>query len=138
MKAYQANGTVIRSRFVKIDATDNNAVLACGANEGAVGISMPGGREAPIPSVTADPPEAAQAGDQLTVFTLHDEDAVLLEAGAGGFTAGDQIESGAGGVGITAVTTSGTVRNIGAIAVETAAAGELGRVLPVMFTHTNP
>lgn len=138
MKFYRANGTIRRARFVKLDTTDNNSVLEADANEKVVGIATVGGREAPIPAVTADPPEAAQSGDQVAVHSTGEEDTVLLEAGTGGWTAGDEIESDADGKGVTAAATAASVRNIGAIAMETVAAGELGHVLPVIYTHTNP
>ena len=137
-KIMRANGTIRVSRFVKIDTADNNSVLEADANEKAVGISQIGGREAPIPSVTADPPEAAQSGDNLAVLGVGEEDTVLLFAGTGGWTAGDELESDADGAGITALTTAATVRNIGAIGLETVSATEYGKVLPVIFKSTIP
>lgn len=137
-KIMKANGIIRVSRFVKMDTTDNNSVLEADANEKVVGISQPGGREAPIPSVTASPPQAAQSGDQLAILGIGEEDTVLLEAGTGGWTAGDELESDADGKGVTAAATAASVRNIGAIALETVSAGEYGKVLPVIYTHTNP
>ena len=131
-KVMIANGTIRVSRFVKMDTTDNNSVLEADANEKVVGISQPGGREAPIPSVTADPVEAAQAADQVAILGPGEEEDVLLRAGTGGWTSGDEIESDADGNGITALTTAATVRNIGAIALETVSASELGKVKPVI------
>ncbi len=137
-KVMTANGTIRVSRFVKIDTADNNSVLEADANEKVVGISGPGGRTPPIPDVTVDPVEAAQATEQVTVLGIGEEDTVLLRAGTGGWTSGDEIESDADGNGITALTTAATVRNIGAIALETVSASELGQVLPVIFKSTIP
>lgn len=133
-----ANGTIRVSRFVKIDTADNQSVLEADANEKVIGISQAGGRDAPIPSVTTDPVEAAQITEQLAVFGIGEEDTVLLRAGSGGWTAGDELESDADGNGVTAATTAATVRNIGAIAQETVSASELGRVIPVIFKSTIP
>ena len=133
-----ANGTIRVSRFVKMDTADNNSVLEADANEKVVGISQNGGREAPIPSVTADPPEAAQAADQLAVLGPGEEEDVLLYAGTGGWTSGDELESDADGAGVTAGTGAASVRNIGAIGLETVSAGEYGKVKPVIFKSTIP
>lgn len=136
-KLFEAGGTIRVSRFVKGGAADH-VVLEADANEKIVGISHPGGREAPIPSLTADPVEAAQAGEHLAIFGIGEEDTVHLVAGSGGLTRFDEVESDADGKGVTAATTAATVRNIGAIALESAAEDELCRVLPVIFKSTIP
>ena len=133
-RTMRANGTINVSRFVKIDTTDNNSVLECGANEKAFGIAQAGGREAPIPSVTADPVEAANDGDNVQVHTLGAE--CLLVIGAGGCTAGDYLKSDASGGGVAIASTQGLLENVGAIALETASAAELALVQVHIFTNT--
>lgn len=128
-KIMQANGTIRRARFVKIDTSDNNSVLEADANERTIGISQIGGREAPLPSVSADPPQAAQAADTVLVHTDNSKrEDVVLEAGSGGWTAGDELISDADGKGVSAATTGTTIQNVGAIALETVSEGELGKV----------
>lgn len=136
MPARISGGTIRRARFVRLDPAANNRVLEADANSPIYGIAQVGGHGTPIPDVTADPPEAAIATLHLNV---HEEGAECdLEIGAGGVTAGDVIESDAEGRGITALTTVATVRNIGARALESAAAGTLSRVVVNVYTKTNP
>jgi hypothetical protein len=127
-----AGGTIRRCRFVFQDSTTDFRVVEGTANCAVTGISQQEGRTAAIPSETADPPQAAQAGEALNIYQTPG-DIVLLEIGTGGITRGDLIESASDGTGITALTTVETVRNIGARAVESAAAGELARV-EIFFT----
>lgn len=131
----RAGGTIRRCRFVKPSTSANNTVLEADANERTIGVSQEAGREAAIPSVVADPPEAAQADDDLMV-NLPGQWA-MLEAGSGGWTAGDRLKSDADGKGVAIATTGTTIQQIGAIALETVSAGELGKVL-VVFTSERP
>lgn len=119
-KAFRANGTIRVARFVKIDPADNNSVLECDANERTIGISQIGGRTAPIPSVTTDPPEAAQSGEDVMVH-LQGENCLLL-IGSGGVTAGGLLKADADGKGVAIDETAGNKEEAGAIALETAAA----------------
>lgn len=134
---YVADGTILVSRFVMASPTTDFRVIQATANAVIVGISQEGSRIAPLPHVTADPPEAAIAGEQLNIFGKN-EVVTMLEAGTGGVVRGDLLEAGTGGTGITALTTVGTVRNIGARALESAAAGELVRVEILKDSRTNP
>lgn len=136
MPARVAGGTIVRARFVKVSTAANNKVLQAGANESVYGISQVGGRTAPTPDVTTDPAQAAIADEHLNVH--EDGEECLLEIGTGGVTAGDLIEADANGKGVTAATTAATVRNVGAKALETAAAGTLSRVKIQILTKTNP
>lgn len=126
-KPYVADGTIRVCRFVKISTTTDFRVKECDANEAVFGISQEASRETPIPSVTTDPPEAAQVDEQLNVFTEPGL-VVMLRAGTGGWTRGDELESDADGNGVTAGTTANSTRQIGAVALESVSAGELGRV----------
>ncbi|MCH9838489.1 hypothetical protein K0U83_22700 [bacterium] len=135
-KAFRATGTILTSSFVKIDVAANNSVDQAGAGEKVFGIAQVGGRTAPIPSVTADPPEAAQAGEDLQVFL--DTHYTILRIGSGGCTAGDSLVSDAAGAGVTATEGAGTSENVGAIALQTAAEGELCPVQVHIEALTTP
>lgn len=128
---YQASGTIRRARFVKVSG--NNTVAEAGANERCIGVAGVGSREAPIPSVTADPPEAAQSGDAVRVHLQNNLDEALRVEAGGTITAGDLLESGSGGVAVTA-TGSGT-HLIEAIALEGGVAGELLKIFRTQFEH---
>lgn len=130
--AMRANGTIRVGRFIKIDTSDNNSVLEADANEQVFGVSGMGGREAPIPSATADPPEAAQAGDNIEIHTLGTS--TLLQIGSGGCTAGDYLKSDADGKGVAVA--GSAIENVGAIALETASEDEYALVLIQTFTAT--
>lgn len=134
-KLMRAGGTIRRARFVNIKTTANNTVEEADANDRTIGISQEGGREAPLPSVTDDPPNAAISGEQLRVH-LPGEPA-LLEIGSGGCTAGDELKSDADGKGVVRASTGTTIQNVGAIALETAVEGELAKVF-VVYAHVRP
>lgn len=131
----RAGGTIRRARFVKLDTSNNNTVLEADANDRTIGISQEYGREAAIPSVTADPPEAAQDDDDLLVHLPGDW--ALLEIGSGGCTAGGRLKSDADGKGVAILGTGTTIQQIGAVALETASEGELAKVL-VVYTSERP
>ena len=134
MKTMKAGGTIRRSRFVKPSTTENNTCLEADANEAVIGISQIGGREAPLPSVTADPPQAAQDGDHVHIHTNNTEcEDVVLEIGSGGITAGAWIKSDADGKGVAAATSGTTLQWVGARALEAASDGELCKVEIIVF-----
>lgn len=128
-----AGGTIRRCRFVKPSTTENHTVLEADANERTIGISQEAGREAAIPSVTADPPEAAQDGDSLQVYWPGDW--ALLEAGSGGWAAGARLKSDADGKGVAIASTGTTIQQIGAIAITAASEGELAPVMVVVTSE---
>ncbi len=136
MKALTANGTIRTARFVKLDASDNNSILEADANERVVGISQIGSRTAPIPDVTADPPEAAQSGEHCNVH-LEGEDCLLM-IGTGGCTAGGLLKSDADGKGVAISEAAAAKQEVGAIALETASAGQYARVTVRVGTVTTP
>lgn len=137
--AARANGTIRVSRFVKIDPADNNSIKEADANERIFGISHEGARVAPIPEVTTDPGEAAQAGESCRVYYPGDGvdgRTCLLLIGSGGCTAGDYLKSDADGKGVALAETAGSKEEVGAIALETCAEGEYAKVLPWRATVT--
>lgn len=125
-KAFTAGGTIRRARFVKLSTAANNTVLEADANERIWGISQMGGRVAPIPSVTDDPPNAAITGEQVGVY--FPGEMTLLEIGSGGCEAGDYLKSDGDGKGVALAETSGLKEEVGAIALETALEGALASV----------
>ena len=129
-----ANGDIRPSRFVKVsNASGQGRALESDANELVVGISMDGTNKAPIPDVAST--NAAESGQHLRVHV--NGEGCLLEAGTGGWTAGELLKSDADGKGVSIATTGTTEQLYGAIALETAAAGELGKVT-VLLGRTRP
>lgn len=134
----RASGTIVRSRFVSMDPTApstgsgsslGNNVVAAVANGKTIGISDVAGRTPPIPDVAIDPPQAAQAGENVRVHCLGSR--CLLEIGTGGCAPGDQLKAASGGTGVVCAT--GTVGRIGAVAITGAVVGELAEVQVVRF-----
>ena len=121
---FVANGTVNPSTFVRIDATDNNKVIAASANsQFLIGVAQEWSKNAPIPNATQ---EAADAGDPLKVYGVGD--ICLLQATTAGWTAGDRLTSDANGNGVTASSTN----YYGAVALTTLSGAGLGRVQVVL------
>lgn len=126
VKSLRANGTIRVARFVKQDTGDNNSVLEADANEQVIGVSQMGGRDAPIPTLTTDPVEAAQAGDDLKFHSIGDN--CLIEAG-GTITAGAFLKSDADGKAVVIATTGTTLQRYGGYSEEAAADGELFKMV---------
>lgn len=136
-KAYVADGTIRVCRFVKPSSSTDFRCVEADANELTIGISSEASRIAPLPTVTTDPPEAAQVNEQLQVFT-DPEQVVMLRIGSGGITRGVEIISDADGNGVAVGSTAETVYQVGAIAEESAVEGELCRVVIRRYTKTIP
>src|SRR5262245_21897153 len=117
--AFQATGDIFPSRFVKINGS--HKVAQAGTNERAMGVSTEGTKFPPGSQGLSAPYKAAEAGDNLTVYG--DGDICLLEIGSGGVTAGDLLKSDTNGKGVTSPQTETSLVYIGAVALETAAAG---------------
>lgn len=132
---YLAGGTIRRARFVKVSTAANHTALEADANERTIGVATDSGREAAIPSVTADPPEAAQSGDPVEI--AFSGDIALLEIGSGGCSPGDELKSDADGKGVVAASTGTTIQEIGAVALEDGSDGELVMV-QVLYTSKRP
>lgn len=129
----RANGTIIVSRFVKIDSADSNSVLACGANERVFGVAQEASRTAPTPDVAADPAQAAVITESVMIYT---PGRTCLLMAAGSFNAGALLKSNADGDAVVCAETAGLKENSGAIALEAGAAGRLTKVLVWPFTVT--
>ena len=125
--SFRAGGDVSPSRFVKLNASDDNQVLQCGANERPIGISQKHTKAFPIAGASG---LAAADGDGLEV---HGEGEVALLEYGGNVTRGDRLKSDADGKGV-AVATSGPVQNAGAVALESGADGELHLVQVLIDT----
>lgn len=120
-----ARGNISPCRFVKQDTATDNGALQAGTNERVIGISCEGSDRPPLSDlVTTD--YAARDGE---TFRLHgDGDITTLEAGAP-VVAGDELKSDSSGRGVPIATTGTTIQNVGARALEAAAAaGEKIRV----------
>lgn len=130
-RPYRATGTITVCRFVKIDPAVESGCEQCGANELAFGISQMGGRLDPLRN-TADPPEAAIAGEDLNVF----QEEGFVEVGTGGVTSGHLLKSDANGKAVDAGLTATAGDNVVAEARGSAAAGE--KVWAQMLRFTVP
>lgn len=122
---FTASGTIIVSRFVK---SSGSATVAANTTAGGkvVGISQDSGHSPPLPSLTADPVEAAKSGMTLNVHChFEGNNFPCVEIGSGGCTAGDYLVSDNTGKAVVAATAGHTVA---AIAMETASAGEKAKV----------
>lgn len=64
--SFIARDDIESSIFVKLDPTNDHAVIPCGADDEAVGVSHEGTREAPITGIT---PLAAADGEHVAVYT---------------------------------------------------------------------
>lgn len=124
----QANATIVTATIVMIDSSRNNAVIPCTSNGKAFGVADLGSRDASIPSITTDPPNAALQGEMIKVYTAGH---VAMLRASGPITAGADIKSGASsgtGVVCTDTTSSGKEYSVGQ-AMEAAASGEIFKVL---------
>jgi hypothetical protein len=124
-----ADGNINPSRFVKIESagtTGYEVLQAAAGTDRPIGISQEGTRQPP--GVIGSDGYAAHQGETLQVYGEGEE--ALLTIGSGGVTQGDYLKSDASGQGVTVAFTlgSGTIF-YGAVALETANAGELARVL---------
>lgn len=130
-KVLTAAGTIPTSVFVTMDSVGEDfAVIKATANTFPYGISGQGGKQAPLPVVTTDPPTHAEDGDQCLVhmpgFDPQDS-TVMLRIGAS-VTRGQRLMPNADGEGIPAT----TGKYYGAIADQSGSDGEIIRVTPLI------
>lgn len=128
---YTAGGTIRPSRFVKLNTSADFTVDEADANERIIGISQTGTRDAP--GVTGAGTDAASAEEEVMVF--HPGQVAPLEAGSGGWSAGDMLKSDADGKGVIVATTGQARQWVGAIAEEAAAEGEIASVRIWPLSH---
>lgn len=118
--ALAAGGSIYPSRFVKLSAS--NTGIQATANSETIGVSGAG-----VIDTREDVGNAYHATttypNNLELFALGD--VCLLEAGTGGWSAGDLLEADSNGKGVVA---NGPGRKIGAVAIESANAGDKKRV----------
>ncbi len=120
----KAGAAIAPAVFVKVSTAADNTVLTAGANDPIIGVSSESAQNAPIPGANAN--AATAAGEQCMIHPLGS--VALVTAGSGGVTRGDELKSDTDGTAITRATTGTTVQQIGAIALESALAGELAKV----------
>lgn len=132
---FVAGGAIAPSRFVQHSSTDNTVTQPSTANVRCFGISQPGTHDAP--GITGASANAALADlDMIQVFLPGM--ICPLEAGVGGWTAGDLLKCDSTGKGQTAAAVNTTVQWCSAIALENNVAGEKGRVLVISPTPYYP
>lgn len=128
----RAGGNIDTASFVKVSTADENTCLQAGDNERVIGISQMGTKY-PQGLAGLSNTNAAETGDEVALFGLGD--ICRLRAGTGGFGSGDMLKSDTNGDGVPVATTGTTLQWVGAVAIEDAAAGELGRVQIVIFAY---
>jgi hypothetical protein len=123
--SFLATGNINPSRFVSLSG--NMQVQQAGANDAAlIGISDPGTDFAP--GVGAGSTLAAKAGEGLRVYGIGKVTLLTVTAAV---TYGQRLKPDANGQGV--VVGTGSVQNVGAIALESANAGELCRVYVILM-----
>jgi len=130
---FTAGGDIYPSRFVKLSASYDNTVTQAGTNEQPIGISSDATRDAPL-----DGASGLAAADTNALQVNLPGSVCLLEVGSGGLTRGDYVKSDTNGKGVTAATTGATAQFVGALALESASAGELARVLVLFIPKFYP
>jgi len=128
---FVAGGTINPARFVTLSTSKDQTLLqASTAGQRVLGIAQTGTKYPP--GVTGSTTVASDTdGDPIMVFLPGER--AQLEAGSGGWTAGDLLKTDANGKGITAASTGQVMQWVGAIAEETVAAGDVGCCRVVIF-----
>jgi hypothetical protein len=127
----RAGANINPSCFAQISTAADDTGLPCPANAMPAGITGVGTQDPP--GVAGSLGYHAYLGGEIELFGQGD--ICLLTAGAGGFTAGQYLKSDGsanGGLGIP-IASSGVTQAVGALALETAAAGYQGRVVCTNF-----
>ena len=119
-----AGGDITTSSFVKLSTAADFTALQAGANEQTIGISQVGPKDPP--GVSGSSALAASDGLHVQIFGLGD--ICLLRAGTGGWTRAQNLKADSSGDGVPVATTGTTIQYAGAVALESAAAGEYGLV----------
>lgn len=129
-----AGGTIQPHRFVQLDP--NNAYTALQASAGApiMGIAAECTDRAPIPENGTTAP-AAVSGDPFRHYGVGE--IAPLEVG-GDVSPGDKLRSDTDGKGVVVDTSSGGDQNVGAVALEAGAAGNIIKVtvFPQTWYHS--
>src|SRR5262249_29799434 len=124
---YLVKGDISPSRFVKIGSADYGVVQASAAADKVVGISQQGSRLPPSglgsDGLAGHDPATGPFG-QETMRVFGEGEQTLLEIGAGGCTRGDYLRADASGKGVTVAFTETSLLFYGAMALESASAGE--------------
>jgi hypothetical protein len=116
-RSYIARGDITQYTFVKDNATDDESVVAADAGAATVGIYQAYG--------------ALESGDPAPI-TIAGQ--ARLKAGTGGWSKGAYLKSDASGQGIPV---TANLDEYGAVAIEDAAAGEVGVVLVQKGTYAS-
>ncbi len=120
----RAGGALTTHSFAMMSSTADNTCLQATANAPTIGITQVGSRDAPG-TVGASANAAVAAGDAIELFSIGD--ICDLRAGSGGWARGQELVADTNGDGIVS-TPGATGQFVGATALESCAAGEIGRV----------
>lgn len=126
LKAGAAIGAAL---FVKLSTAADNTALVADTNAPIIGVSSEAAQNAPIPGASAN--AAVAAGDQLNIHPIGS--VCMVTAGSGGVVRGGELVADSDGTAVARATTGTTIQNVGAIALQSAAAGELVEVLVVRY-----
>lgn len=125
--SFKANGNITPSRFCRLDTSADGKVVQSGAGEKCYGVSQEGTRNPPYGAL--DDGYRAIADENIMLYT--ENDICWLEAG-GTWAVGDRLKADASGKGVATTTEND---EIGALALEAASSGGLGKVR--VFTDRN-
>lgn len=129
-----AGGNIRPCRFVKLSGSYNHTALECDANEAPIGIAQEGSNYPPLSDLSLTV-YAATSGQGLRIFG--EGDVCLLEAGAE-ITRGARLKSDADGRGVPIASTGTAIQNIGAVALQSAAAAGEKIQVQVTFYSERP
>jgi hypothetical protein len=113
-----AGGDIYPCRFVKLSSVSDHTGLQATANDSVIGVSQEGSNYPPLNDLVATH-KAATTGQTFRLFG--DGDTCLIEAGEA-FDRGTRLKADANGRGVAILTTGTTLQNIGAVALQSAAA----------------
>lgn len=120
---FKAGGDIRPNRFVKLSTAADRTLLEADANEQVIGVSQENTRDAPISGASA---LAAEAGDSVGHSPIGSY--AIVEAGDT-IVRGDKLKSDADGKAVPALATGTTVQWVSGRALESAASGEMVRIL---------
>jgi len=132
MKGYFADGQVFPARFLTTEGVSADyQIKICESGEMPIAISDSYGRDAPIPSITADPQQHAADEEPVAIIrpggSIEDGTALLQLGGT--VTRGQRLMPNTNSDGTALVATAGNW--VGAVADESGTIGQWIRVTPI-------
>jgi hypothetical protein len=129
-----AGGNIYPCRFVKLSTSYDMTALQAGANESVIGVSQEGTNYPPLSDLTVS---AYAAADGQNMRMYGEGDICMIEAGDV-ITRGGKLKADSVGRGVPILTTGTTRQNIGAIALQSAAAAGEKILCQVRFEIDRP